>query len=437
MRINHNIAALNTYNKLSANTAATSASLEKLSSGLKINKAADNAAGLAISEKMRGQIRGLDQASTNASDGISLINTAEGALSETTSILQRMRELAVQSANDTNTSSDRGEMQKELNQLTAEISRISNTTEFNTMKLLDGSFTGSGSAATQETLTIDLTSIGDAYAGADIVLSIGGETYTIGLDQAAAAANADTVTAGTNTVTVGVLTSAAVGTDIAAALNQLKGVESNSLQHFTITGTADSLVISATANGIYDGDAGEDTLSLTSGLAANLAVLTSGADGVGGEGVLQIGANADQQLAVAISDMRGLALGVSDTTGGGDFMAAIAANALSDDSGATEYALNISTAAGATASLGVIDTALNSVNAERSKLGAIQNRLTHSINNLSTASENLSAAESRIRDVDMAEEMVEFTKNNILSQAAQSMLAQANQQPQNVLQLLQ
>ena len=270
MRIQHNIAALNTHRNLTANQSQSSKNIEKLSSGFKINRAGDDAAGLAISEKMRGQIRGLDMASKNAQDGISLIQTAEGALNETHSILQRMRELAVQSSNDTNTTSDREELQKEVAELVTEIGRIASNTEFNTKKLLNGSATG------------------------------------------------------------------------------LK---------------------------------------------------------------FHIGANATQSMTLDISDMRATALSVN--------------------------AVSISSQAGADTAITTIQDAIDEVSAERSKLGANQNRLEHTINNLGTSSENLTAAESRIRDVDMAKEMMNFTKNNILTQAAQSMLAQANQQPQGVLQLLQ
>jgi flagellin len=269
MRINHNIAALNTYRQLTAGTLAASKSMEKLSSGLRINRAGDDAAGLAISEKMRGQIRGLEMAAKNAQDGISMIQTAEGALNETHAILQRMRELAVQAANDTNTTADRDEIQKEIDQLVNEIDRIGNTTEFNTQKLLSGGI-----------------------------------------------------------------------------------------------------------NGTY----------------------------------FQIGANNGQTITLSINDMRAAALGVN--------------------------ALMVDTNANANSAITKIDAAISRVSSERSKLGAIQNRLEHTINNLGTAAENLTAAESRIRDVDMAKEMMEFTKNNILSQAAQAMLAQANQLPQGVLQLL-
>jgi len=283
MRINHNISALNTYRQLANNQNIGNKSLEKLSSGFRINRAGDDAAGLAISEKMRGQIRGLDMAAKNAQDGISLIQTAEGALNETHSILQRMRELAVQAASDTNVNEDRTALQSEATALIAEINRIAENTEFNTQKLLDGTFGGSG-------------------------------------------------------------------TD---------------------------------------------------------------------KRVIHIGANAGQSVEIAIKDMQATALG-SGAGSGAVFVSAV----------------NISTQAGADAAITTIDAAIKTVSDERASLGALQNRLEHTINNLGTSSENLTAAESRIRDVDMAKEMMEFTKMAILTQAATAMLAQANQQPQSVLQLL-
>jgi flagellin len=269
MRINHNITALNTYRQLSTNNLNSAKAMEKLSSGLRINRAGDDAAGLAISEKMRGQIRGLEMATKNAQDGISLIQTAEGALNETHAILQRMRELAVQSANDTNTADDRDKINDEITQLQNEIGRIAQTTEFNTQKLLN------------------------------------------------------------------------------------------------------------------------------SGISIKF----------------HIGANISQNMTVSINEMSTSALGVG--TG-----------------------ISVTSQSGANSAIAEIDSAIKTVSKERSRLGSYQNRLEHTISNLGTASENLTAAESRIRDVDMAKEMMEFTKNNILSQAAQAMLAQANQQPQGVLQLL-
>ena len=270
MVVQHNLSAMNTNRQLGIVTDSMSKSTEKLSSGYKINRAADDAAGLSISEKMRSQIRGLDKAATNAQDGISLIQTAEGALNETHSILQRMNELAIQAANDTNTSTDREAISQEMSQLTSEIDRIQSTTQFNTMNLLDGGF---------------------------------------------------------------------------------KGMK------------------------------------------------------------LQVGAISGQSVVISISKMNSTCLGVSG--------------------------LSVKSYAVAGKAMSAIQAAITAVSAQRSSLGAIQNRLEHTINNLNTTSENTSAAESRIRDTDMATEMVEYSKNNILQQAGQSMLAQANQQTQGVVSLLQ
>ena len=269
MRINNNMMAQNAHRQLKVNSFAQEKSLEKLSSGNRINRAGDDAAGLAISEKMRGQIRGLNQASRNAQDGISLIQTAEGALAETHSILQRMRELAVQAANDTNVVADRAAIKTELDDLVVEITRIGDKTQFNTQNLLNG--------------------------------------------------------------------------DLSAA-------------------------------------------------------------------TIQIGANSGETLAISIADMRATAIGVNTVT--------------------------VASTGNAQSAITSIESALSSVSNERAKLGAKQNRLEHTISNLDTAAENLQASESRIRDVDMAKEMMNFTKNNILNQAATAMLAQANQAPQGVLQLL-
>ncbi|MBS3984564.1 MAG: flagellin [Selenomonadales bacterium] len=443
MRINSNMSALNTYRQLTANQAAGARSLERLSSGLRINRAGDDAAGLAISEKMRGQIRGLTQASRNAQDGISLIQTAEGALNETHSILQRMRELAVQASNDTNTVTDRAEIQKEVNQLTSEITRIGNNTEFNTKKVINGDMTGAGTGAVMERQTLSFPSVVLATPHPNVVLSIGGENYNIAFAHAVAQGT-NTVDTATNTVTIGTATITDLGTNVASALNQLFGLEpSNSLRDFTITGTATNISIEAKSTGSFAGAAGAESIRLLSGLVAQALVQnTNGADGIGGQSHLQIGANQGQQFTVAISDMRALQNLRISGTGSGSAHGVVAeafftTTVLTDRSGVpNEFALDVSTASRATAAITVMDNAMTLVSAERSRLGAFQNRLEHTINNLGTSAENLTAAESRVRDVDMAKEMMEFTKNNILSQAAQAMLAQANQLPQGVLQLL-
>ena len=271
MVVQHNLTAMNANRNLSTVTGAQQKSTEKLSSGYRINRAADDAAGLSISEKLRSQIRGLDKAASNSQDGISLVQVAEGALNETHSILQRMNELATQAANDTNTSTDRKAIQQELTQLTSELDRIYSTTQFNTMNLLDGKFTGKS---------------------------------------------------------------------------------------------------------------------------------------------LQVGSLSGQVIGISIASMKASALGIKAAD------------------------VKVSTNAVAGQSMSIIQKAIDTVSSERSKLGALQNRLEHTINNLDTTSENTSAAESRIRDTDMATEMVEYSKNNILAQAGQSMLAQANQSTQGVLSLL-
>ncbi|MFJ9254551.1 flagellin Hag [Bacillus pumilus] len=322
MRINHNIAALNTLNRLSANNGASQKNMEKLSSGLKINRAGDDAAGLAISEKMRGQIRGLKMASKNAQDGISLIQTAEGALTETHSILQRVRELVVQAGNTgTQQGEDLTAIKDEITALVEEVDGISNRTEFNGKKLLNGTFNGVGTPGTPANPPTDPD---DPSTGTPAVPATPGDAL-----------------------------------------------------------------------------------------------------------VFQIGANATQQIKVNIQDMSAAALGVTDADG-----AVETGKSVKDIDVSKFETIAADDDGGFDDQLAIVDGAIKQVSAQRAKLGAVQNRLEHTINNLGASSENSTAAESRIRDVDMAKEMSEFTKNNILSQASQAMLAQANQQPQNVLQLL-
>lgn len=402
MIINHNLAALNTHRQLSVNTANTQKNIEKLSSGMRINRAGDDAAGLAISEKMRGQIRGLDQASRNAQDGISLIQTAEGALNETHSILQRMRELANQSANGTNTENDRGEIQKEINSLTSEINRIGNTTEFNTQKLLDG---GKDGTAHSEVIAVAgkfKVGVVDPEVGITIDgTAITGNTGDAPLADLITAINADT--------TLGAKYTAAAGTGTDAdkiILTQKAGTEADTVP--TIGG-------------------GTLIETVTKGVTAKDAVVADDAKSI----KFQIGANQNQSLTLDIADMRASALGIT-TAGTSDKLAVTDGT----NNTTTEQALDVTTHEGSANAITKIQAAIDKVSSERAKLGANQNRLEHTINNLGTSSENLTAAESRIRDVDMAKEMMEQTKNNILSQAAQAMLAQANQQPQGVLQLL-
>ena len=363
-------------------------SMEKLSSGFRINRAGDDAAGLAISEKMRGQIRGLKQATRNAQDGISLIQTAEGALNETHAILQRMRELADQAANGTNTESDRNEIQKEINELTSEIDRIANTTEFNTQKLLNGEKEGLR-AATDGTVKTQVSSAAK---------------LTVAVDDAA-----ELATTGTIIIT-------RTGNEVTA--------EGDIIGDFTIGNPSDIAGITlATDTGVVQGFGSDITIDATElakmQVGDSITISVKAADDGNTDAkkslTLQVGANSGQSILVGVEDMSASALNLRNASG---------------------EALDVSSYEDATAALTTIDNAIETVSAERSKLGAIQNRLEHTINNLGTSAENLQAAEARIRDLDMAEEIMAFTKNNILQQAATAMLAQANMAPQSVLQLL-
>jgi flagellin len=528
--------------------------MEKLSSGLRINRAGDDAAGLAISEKMRSQIRGLDQAGRNAQDGISMIQTAEGALNETHSILQRMRELAVQSSNDSNVEIDRDSIQGEIVQLKSEIDRIGNTTEFNTQSLLKGDgkqsvaktgitaltgalgdTTAGNTTYTEATQALQVTdTTGGNLDGASLELKLNVQTITVKfekdtsltaatdafeVDTANATGNAitikynvasgDTATQATLTEVLGEALTTAIEKN--TTLNGNYKVDASSATDIDITAVSkdnggkfygDNGFISASTAPAFLGSAGAEDIGATvhtdatldmdlSGVTAtdigdlagtgftigdhqfefynaddgaykgdvigiNISsatdaatlvaalddqldgyteftatasgttlTLTSTVKGKAGDksasvqdgGVqkdfkaeFQIGANQNQTMEISIGDMRSKALGIED--------------------------INLSTKEGAQSAITVIQSAIEKVSTQRSELGAYQNRLEHTIANLGTSSENLTSAESRIRDVDMAKEMMTFSKNNILSQAAQAMLAQANQQPQGVLQLL-
>ena len=451
MIINHNLPSMNTDRQLGINNFNTAKSLEKLSSGLRINRAGDDAAGLAISEKMRAQVRGLDQAGRNAQDGISLIQTAEGGLNETHSILQRMRELAVQSANDTNTGNDRSEMQKEVDQLATEVTRISTSTEFNTKKLLNGEMgkvaTGTGGNAVLQTLQAtgaSLTSgsyVLTATAGTDTAsftsgagaitaaaLVTGDITYAADTKYGSYELTTSSYVAGTSANftltgpdgTTSVVSGHALNTDVTiGGLTfdfSAKNVTGNGTVKFDVSAVGFGMAVTgdatASVSGVnYKGETlnvggfefSVKTGAFATGATKNVTVTDKAVK-------FHIGANADQNTNLAVNNMSATALYVDS--------------------------LNVSTQTGANAAITTIQTAIDTVSSERSKLGAMQNRLEHTIANLGTSSENMSAAESRVRDVDMAKEMMQFQKNNILSQAATAMLAQANQQPQGVLQLL-
>lgn len=380
MRINNNLMALNTHRQLGITNNNGAKSMEKLSSGYRINRAGDDAAGLAISEKMRGQIRGLKQASRNAQDGISLIQTAEGALTEVHAMAQRMRELVVQANNDTNTNDDLTEIQKELDQLKEEITRVGNKTEFNTKTLLNGSL---GVQAADGNINIaDLTAAGVSL---DVSGVKTGSTLEFTLD-------------GTNSISV------SDGTTTQQIDINPQDIKAGATLNFDKVGLKMS----------FGADVNLDTG--INGGSLNTGTVTT----TGNQIKFQIGANEDTTLNISINDMRANELGKGAS---GDVASLDAVNVTSAGKGFDE-------------NIKVIDQAIKEVSAQRSQLGAWQNRLEHTIKNLDTSSENLQAAESRIRDVDMAKEMMEFTKNNILQQAAQAMLAQANQAPQGVLQLL-
>ena len=492
MIINHNMASVNTYGRLSANNAATSKSLEKLSSGLRINRAGDDAAGLAMSEKMRAQIRGLDQASSNSQDAISLIQTAEGALTETHSILQRMRELAVQSSTDTNTADDRSKIQSEIDELAKEITRISNTTEFNTKNLLAGGLSTTFHVGANQDQNLSMTvgaldaqSLGVAGATVNTTFtntntgistltttSPNLNNYYVTSDFDAATAGAVTQTnalggVGTTDVTAftgsadttfqvkigavaaGKVTSASYSTDggsswsaatvdstgangIATLANGAKLTLTTDAQNavtdtYTFTATAEKITL------------GINTLANGTGTAVGTNVVVHNS-----QSSATLGSSSSNQVAgvtFSFATLKGKGAAVVGDkitqTVSSSTAAVIGADGTVTTNAVTQKGIDVSTQGAANSAITTIDNAIKTVSAERGKMGAIQNRLEHTINNLDSSSENITAAESRIRDVDMAKEMMNFQKNSILSQAATAMLAQANQQPQTVLQLLQ
>ena len=392
MIINHNMNALNAHRNMGINNTAAGKSMEKLSSGLRINRAGDDAAGLAISEKMRGQIRGLTQASRNSADGISMIQTAEGALNETTNILQRMRELAVQASNDTNTTSDREEIQKEINALTEEVDRIANNTEFNTQKLLNGSKSGEAGDLVREEVAekkgeFTITLAKDLAEKDRLVV----DGKVIKFDQAADVADTDAIKAKLENV---------LGKKYTIEVTDKKNIKLTQ----NIGTDKDEFKVSLNGN-----DLGDKAKVTKEGVTHRDEETSDGKVSV------QVGANAEQSMSIEIGDMRAEALNITNAKGKG---------------------LSVESAEDANEAITAFDAALNAVSSQRANLGAVQNRLEYTISNLDNTAENLTSAESTLRDVDMAKEMMEYSKNNILNQAAQAMISQANQQPQNVLQLL-
>lgn len=411
MRINTNIAALNAWRNVNVAGNNMDKALERLSSGYQISRAADNAAGLAISEKMRNQISGLRSASANAQNAISLIQTAEGALNEVHSMLGRVRELAIQAATDTVTDADRAEMQKEVSRLKDEINRIGGDTEFNTKKLLNGSLTSATTLQGTIVKSVNLTNGSAAAANGTTLLSLADSSNnSFGLATGVTINISGYVDSGTAFGTTMTLT----GAETVQSLLQTISNQMN-----LATGT---VAIDASGKIVINSDAGTAQAVWGVKLSATDKTLfndkmsnfeeTQAAQNTASDASLsvQIGANASQTMTVGVSDMRSNALALAS--------------------------VDISTKQGGQNAITVVDRAITSVSGQRSTLGAAQNRLTYTINNLGVAVENLQASESRIRDVDMALEMTTFTRQQILVQAGTAMLAQANLKPQAVLQLL-
>ncbi len=373
LSVNTNVAAMNAYRNLSSTDGQMNKSLEKLSSGFRINRAADDAAGLAISEGLRSQIGGLKVAVRNTQDGVSVVQTAEGALTETHSILQRMRDLAVQSANDTNDDDSRDAINAEASALKEELTRIAEKTTFNNVALLDGTYTNKqfqvGYAAS-DTIEVDINSTGTAKAY---------NTYANG----------------------------AASTTAAAATFTLNGV----------TTTTAALTVSSDANNI--------ATQLNNDSAFNDAYVAKVND-LGGLVVTAKDATVAGQSITIGGGLGGTSVATAEAAGTGGF----------DAAGLNVNAVDLSTKTGANSAITSLDTAIKSVSTARANLGALQNRFEHTINNLNVTAENLTASESRIRDTDMAKEMTNFSRTQILSQAGTSMLAQANQASQSILKLL-
>ena len=412
MRIQHNIMAMNAYRNYANNTSALSKNLEKLSSGYKINRAGDDAAGLAISEKMRAQITGLDKAQDNAKDGISLVQTAEGALTEVHDMLNRMYELAEQSANGTfEDGTDRKQLQKEVDQLKSEINRIADSANFNGIKLLDGSMSANGtttikSAASTQAAGVDVNIVADSVFdanGSRSELKFSFSVVSKASDMGAKVDKNGNVTISVAKATAGQASYSAA--DIQALLSKVTAQGSDV--------SAD--MVNAAKNATVTGAGIQDATGAGAGKWTALKK-SNGGNAVANAGkplTLQIGDTSDSfnQLKVGIKDCHVAALGLTD--------------------------MKIGDQASAAKALDKIKSAINYVSDVRGTLGATQNRLDHTINNLSVMQENIQDAESTIRDTDVADEMMAYTKNNILIQSAQAMLAQANQVPQGVLQLLQ
>ena len=411
MVVQHNLTAMNSNRMLGVTTSTQAKSTEKLSSGYKINRAADDAAGLSISEKMRKQIRGLTQASSNAQDGISAVQTAEGALNEVQDMLQRMNELAVKAANGTNSEDDRNYIQDEVNQLIKEIDRVSTTTKFNETYLLKGDDAAkatvadttvkagtAGGAGANPTFEIEFTGITAPTEGkSDVTINIAGKSYSVTVEKGDDATK--------------------IGDKIASAINNNKIVD-DAAGEYEATNNAGTITLTGAKQAAATTDLADTTDNKNAVTVKSSGILTLS---------LHVGADStsDNQISVDIkqmsADVLGLKTGKSTTTAAKNDTLLV--NGSNDDN--------------ARKAIDTIASALQEVSKQRSALGAAQNRLEHTIANLDNVVENTTSAESSIRDTDMATEMVKYSNNNILAQAGQAMLAQANQSNQGVLSLLQ
>jgi flagellin len=464
MVVQHNMQAMNANRMLSVTTGQQTKSAEKLSSGYKINRAADDAAGLSISEKMRKQIRGLDQASTNAQDGISAVQTAEGALTEVHSMLQRMNELAVQAANGTNSDTDRSSIQDEIDQLTTEIDRVSETTKFNETYLLKGNGKVSTVKIHAQDAGMDGRLIGVGTGTATLIMdalktgesvNIGGQGFKIGTEISdvkakvtAAGAAGSTITSITINGTEYKIATAASAEDWTEKILTIDHIANEVSDGYKVIVGSDTYYAmeDVNSNGIGDNDASLISQSHAYGLI-NEELRKASSIGADPGSEAKVDTNSynasDTQWSFKITEGtvkvdQGLQMGLhvgADADGTNKITFNI--NTMSS-AGLGVQNLNLvdSTGAKATYAIDAISNAIAKVSAQRSTLGAVQNRLEHTINNLDNVVENTTSAESEIRDTDMAEEMVTYSKNNILAQAGQSMLAQANQSNQGVLSLL-
>ena len=391
-RINTNIEALNAERNLTITAGKYASSVEKLSSGLRINRAADDAAGLAISERLEAQVTGLNQAQRNAQDGVSMVQTAEGALNEVHSMLQRIRELAVEAGNSTLGSSDAQSVNAEITALQAEITRIATTTTFNSQNLLTGALSVAQTGGTANNGFVVQAGTNTSITNISVVGAKASTTYTM----TSATGGAGTVTLSDGNGNSQTLTLQAIGA---------KGSETLNFGNLGVSLTVASV-------------AGESAANVSAGLVGTGNTVITGA---GSGATFQIGANAGDTLGVAFADARTSAYAGFDT-------------AISNFTTAANSGIGIAAAAGAL--ITATDTAIGTVSSIRANFGAVENRLNHTVASISVASENLNASESRIKDLDVAAEMVNFTKTQILQQAGTSILAQANQAPQNILTLL-